>query len=1203
MLPLILMADSRRYSRVFSLLVLSALVASMTIAPRIATAGYGALKPSERTLEGSSGTSEPMASLNLTEASTSAIPGQPASPAGPSSSPIAPSDLHVEHLSADLIAFHPASEGPVPSGAAGAPGTSTRDMPRLAAIQARPVTGTVNVLNVPVYFPDMTNTTPRTTIEARWQNATDYYEENSYGQLHLNATVYPWICANDSIAYYAYDDPESLRLLELYQFVFQAIDPLVDFRHYHHVFLTYAGADAQNHTRFWPLVMLFQQGASLAAGDGIAYANVGFVGENTTFGTYCHEFGHALGLPDLYNGGFGGEFVGYWALMGAGNYNGGGLHPAHMCAWSKLELGWITPAQVLEVDDQDVVYATLYHLEGATLPAGQYYALKMSYSSFLYYLLEFRDDEGYDAYLPDSGLLWAKVDLTRGSAQGIVEYLGASDYWDFALPGVELDAHDTEYGQSYTDWLRSGSQELAVTPIARHADHMTVLVDRVTDRGFWLGELADVEPGEYGQYAWNDTVPGDVLWWVWDVEGSTNGADFFLYKDVGAGLVEVFHRDDIYHDGGFFRVEEAGNYTVRVLNDNVATNIDVYSHLGRYTAPLLNLTANSTASTSSTSSNSTATATPMRVLRDHPFNLSLVLSNEGLAWDEAVNLTVILSSGLVFPPGTGPTPATWSVAYHGLEYPVLVPLNATATGLQNVTVTATGRYATITTTIPMEVIVDVTKPRQVAFLNPLDFYNRTSYTFLWHAIDDESGITSYALFVNDSPAYAGTATGYSVQFHTGGVYEITLFAYDLAGNFNQTTTRVVVDFDAPVVVAVSPARAWNPFNLTVRVGDNASGVAWIYALEASGALMGVLAPVSADSWGATLNVTGVLRRRSAVPNTTHYTEFPLDFFLLLQDHAGNQRLHAVRLEVDQLHATGSPTLVWLLLGAVLGIPVGSLAFVVGKRVERRRAGRRARLREEARQRAGRLERQFVEFVERLQAGRGRPGKDAAALDLLERRYRDLRRRQRRAGFWDVLPRLSSSSDSRKSPYSTARRGDWAGKQSLTPELPPLPPLPSFPPLGDSSTVPPVTRLPALLTLARALVTILARVPGLVADLEHFTGLADFNEQLYLVPDLDARLATFTDPRLAPLLSGHDAFQRARSRYALTRQRLLVDLERAIGAHLTRIEARIARGQVAGLDHDFLVLKPDLDLVENPRLLRRWEDLLDRAVAAADRGDQ
>jgi M6 family metalloprotease-like protein len=56
-------------------------------------------------------------------------------------------------------------------------------------------------------------------------------------------------------------------------------------------------------------------------------------------GVFCHEFGHAFGLPDLYDTDGGSQGVGWWCLMGSGNWNQP-TNPGHMSAWSKSFLGW-----------------------------------------------------------------------------------------------------------------------------------------------------------------------------------------------------------------------------------------------------------------------------------------------------------------------------------------------------------------------------------------------------------------------------------------------------------------------------------------------------------------------------------------------------------------------------------------------------------------------------------------------------------------------------------------------------------------------------------------------------------------------------------------------------------------------------------------------------------------------------------------------
>ncbi len=58
-------------------------------------------------------------------------------------------------------------------------------------------------------------------------------------------------------------------------------------------------------------------------------------------GTAAHEFGHALGLPDLYDTQGETEGSGQWGLMGSGNFTSP-RSPSRMEPWSLNELGWLT---------------------------------------------------------------------------------------------------------------------------------------------------------------------------------------------------------------------------------------------------------------------------------------------------------------------------------------------------------------------------------------------------------------------------------------------------------------------------------------------------------------------------------------------------------------------------------------------------------------------------------------------------------------------------------------------------------------------------------------------------------------------------------------------------------------------------------------------------------------------------------------------
>ncbi len=67
--------------------------------------------------------------------------------------------------------------------------------------------------------------------------------------------------------------------------------------------------------------------------------------ENGGVGVFAHEYGHDLGLPDLYD--YTGEnSVGFWSLMGSGSWLSAGNEdigskPNHMGVWEKFQLGWL----------------------------------------------------------------------------------------------------------------------------------------------------------------------------------------------------------------------------------------------------------------------------------------------------------------------------------------------------------------------------------------------------------------------------------------------------------------------------------------------------------------------------------------------------------------------------------------------------------------------------------------------------------------------------------------------------------------------------------------------------------------------------------------------------------------------------------------------------------------------------------------------
>jgi len=70
-----------------------------------------------------------------------------------------------------------------------------------------------------------------------------------------------------------------------------------------------------------------------------------------TIGTLTHELGHNIGLPDLYDRDGSSQGAGTHCLMASGSWANApgeypGASPTHLCAWSKIQMGFLTPTVI-----------------------------------------------------------------------------------------------------------------------------------------------------------------------------------------------------------------------------------------------------------------------------------------------------------------------------------------------------------------------------------------------------------------------------------------------------------------------------------------------------------------------------------------------------------------------------------------------------------------------------------------------------------------------------------------------------------------------------------------------------------------------------------------------------------------------------------------------------------------------------------------
>jgi len=292
----------------------------------------------------------------------------------------------------------------------------------------------LKMLLVLVQFPDQEFSVPATFFDSlafstEGNTIRTYYDEVSQDGINIVPVTLPsdigWVMAPHPYSYYSQDNgfgeyPENAQ--GLCEDVIDAIDSLVDFSDYDNdgdghadlIVITHTGSGAEyTNSGIWS----HQWGIEIQTRDGVwvsrytmqpEYWGIEYAGSrDMTMGVYAHELGHGLfGLPDLYDTDGSSNGIGKWGLMAYGNWLGSsglGDSPAHPCAQSLVQAGFIIP---------DTITATgPYEIELDKV----YYAWTNGAPSTEYFLLERRHHIGFDTWIPREGLLIWHVDTDKMS--------------------------------------------------------------------------------------------------------------------------------------------------------------------------------------------------------------------------------------------------------------------------------------------------------------------------------------------------------------------------------------------------------------------------------------------------------------------------------------------------------------------------------------------------------------------------------------------------------------------------------------------------------------------------------------------------------------------------------------------------------------------------------------------------------------------
>lgn len=265
-----------------------------------------------------------------------------------------------------------------------------------------------------------------TSQGSAWQ----YFFDSSYGQYDPQFDVIGPVTVSKNMAYYGKNNKTGSDMFpeKMVQEACQLVDDSVDFNLYDNnadgkvdfVYVIYAGygeADGGGANTIWPHSWELSASGTYCMVDGIRvnlYAcgnELDFYSKlHTGIGTFCHEFCHVLGLPDLYVTNTAQHKTwGEWSILDYGPYNNDGNTPPALSAYERFFMGWLTPTLI--VDSGEIMLEELNKNQKALLISenDKHNLIGNDPDTTVFYMLENRQQESWDMYLPGHGMMLTKV--------------------------------------------------------------------------------------------------------------------------------------------------------------------------------------------------------------------------------------------------------------------------------------------------------------------------------------------------------------------------------------------------------------------------------------------------------------------------------------------------------------------------------------------------------------------------------------------------------------------------------------------------------------------------------------------------------------------------------------------------------------------------------------------------------------------------
>jgi M6 family metalloprotease-like protein len=311
-----------------------------------------------------------------------------------------------------------------------------------------------------------TYTTSSPTGQPVFGSVADYYAEQSCGQFRLEGKAFAHVqvekkrteygastsgpqkttVLNEALAkIFARDGKDALKGFDGLCFVYAGDRPQINRGH---VYWPHKGAVVDNGYR-WDYFICPEGGPRM-----------------TNISVFTHEFGHMLGLRDLYARpeNPGSEGLGAWCMMSNQVANG---RPQHMGAWCKEQLGWLAPAVIDPSVKQRLV------LSPVAGSKAECFKVLVRPDGSEYFLLENRRKTGWDKDLPGEGLVvWRVVGghVVLEEAHGVEGPSGPRSFLrEVPFPSV-ANRSFTPYTTPSSRSLMGGGADVHITNIERRPD-------------------------------------------------------------------------------------------------------------------------------------------------------------------------------------------------------------------------------------------------------------------------------------------------------------------------------------------------------------------------------------------------------------------------------------------------------------------------------------------------------------------------------------------------------------------------------------------------------------------------------------------------------------------------------------------------------------------------------------------------------------